>query len=66
MQAIISSLLDPKVFDTLVTVLALILADFIFGVLVSLRNGNFSASKLPQFVETSLIPYIGGLLAFLY
>jgi len=39
------------------------LADFVFGVLVSLKNGNFSASKLPQFVETSLIPYIGGLLA---
>ena len=57
-----SSLVDPKVSATLETVLGLILADFIFGVLVSLRNGNFSASKLPQFVETSLIPYIGGLL----
>lgn len=52
----------PNVLVTLETVLGLILADFIFGVLVSLRNGNFSTSKLPQFVQTSLIPYIGGLL----
>ncbi len=58
----IQSFLAPKVLVTLETVLGLILADFVFGVLVSLRNGNFSFSKLPRFVETSLVPYIGGLL----
>ncbi len=62
LQTILSSIVDTKVLATLETVLGLILADFILGVLVSLRNGNFSASKLPQFVQTSLIPYIGGLL----
>ncbi|MHB1654115.1 MAG: hypothetical protein ACYCVD_16815 [Desulfitobacteriaceae bacterium] len=59
---LLGSIVDPKVLATLGTVLSLVLADFVFGVLVSLRNGNFSLSKLPQFVETSLIPYIGGLL----
>ena len=62
MLHIIQSFMAPKVLVTLETVLGLILADFIFGVLVSLRNGNFSFSKLPRFVETSLAPYIGGLL----
>ncbi|KLU65744.1 hypothetical protein DEAC_c23740 [Desulfosporosinus acididurans] len=58
----LSFILASKVLVTLETVLSLILADFIFGVLLSLRNSNFSFSKLPQFVETSLVPYIGGLL----
>ena len=55
-------IMGSKVSVTLETVPGLILADFIFGVLLSLRNKNFSFSKLPQFVETSLVPYIGGLL----
>ncbi|WP_088185872.1 hypothetical protein [Desulfosporosinus sp. FKA] len=55
-------ILTSNVLVTLETVLGLILADFIFGVLLSLRNSSFSFSKLPQFVETSLVPYIGGLL----
>lgn len=58
----LQTFMAPNVLVTLETVLGLILADFIFGILVSLRNGNFSFSKLPQFVQTSLIPYIGGLL----
>jgi hypothetical protein len=62
MLHVIQSFLAPKVLVTLETVLGLILADFIFGVLVSLRNGEFDLSKLPRFVETSLIPYVGGLL----
>lgn len=62
MLQVIQSFIAPKVLITLETVLSLILADFVFGVLVSLRNGDFKASKLPRFVETSLIPYIGGLL----
>lgn len=62
MLSFIQSLMATKVLVTLETVLGLIMADFIFGVLVSLRNGNFNFSKLPQFVETSLVPYIGGLL----
>ena len=63
MLNLIQSFMAPNVLLTLETTLGLILADFIFGVLVSFRNGDFSLSKLPQFMETSLIPYIGGLLA---
>ena len=59
----LGSIVDPKVLATLGTVLSLVLADFVFGILVSLKNGSFSASKLPKFMETNLIPYIGGLLA---
>lgn len=62
LQTVLGSIVDPKVSATLGTVLSLVLADFVFGVLVSLKNGDFSASKLPKFVETSLLPYIGGLL----
>ena len=62
-QTTLGLVVDTKVLATLGTVLGLILADFVFGVFVSLRNGDFSLSKLPQFVKTSLIPYIGGLLA---
>lgn len=63
MLNLIQSFMAPNVLVTLETVLGLILVDCIFGILVALRNGNFNASKLPQFVQTNLIPYIGGLLA---
>lgn len=63
MLTLLGSFVAPKVVATLGTVLGLILVDFVFGVFVSFKNGNFSASKLPQFMQTSLIPYIGGLLA---
>ncbi|WP_407311987.1 hypothetical protein [Desulfosporosinus sp. SB140] len=62
MLSFIQSLIATNVLITLETVLGLIFAYFIFGVLLSLRNSNFNFSKLPQFVETSLVPYIGGLL----
>lgn len=62
MLNLIKSFLAPNVLITLETTLSLVLADFIMGVLVALRNGNFSFSKLPQFIQTSLIPYAGGLL----
>lgn len=58
----LGSLMAPKVLATLETVLGLILADFIFGVLVAFKNRAFSASKLAQFVQTNLIPYMGALL----
>lgn len=58
----ILSLMVPKALVTLEAVLGLILADFILGVLVALRNGNFSFNKLPQFMQTNLIPFTGGLL----
>lgn len=61
MLNIISAFFAPNVLLTLGTTLGLILADFVFGVFVSLRNGNFRFSKLPQFIQTSLLPFAGGL-----
>lgn len=50
-------------FKSLIVVLASVLLDFIFGVLVSLHNHTFSLSKLPQFLVTNFLPYIAGLVA---
>lgn len=58
---LLSTFMSAQVGIALCTVLGLVLADFILGVLGSFRNGNFSFSKLPQFMETSLVPYMGGL-----
>jgi hypothetical protein len=62
MLSLLKSFLAPNALTTLEGVLALVLADFIFGVLVSLRQGTFKFAKLPQFIQTSLLPYSGGLL----
>lgn len=58
----LGSIMAPKVLATLGTVLGLILADTIFGILAALKTGTFSLSKLAQFVQTNLVPYVGGLL----
>lgn len=50
------------VYKTLMIVLAPILADFVLGVLISIRRGTFSLSVLPRTVATNIFPYIGGLL----
>ncbi len=52
----------PNAFVALEAVLGLIIADFVFGVLLSLRSAVFKLTELPRFVETSVVPYIGGLL----
>lgn len=62
MLTFLVSLVAPKVVATLGTVLSLILVDFIFGVLLALKGKTFAFSKLAQFMQTSLVPYAGGLL----
>jgi hypothetical protein len=59
---ILSTFMTVQVAIALCTVLGLVMVDFILGVMESFRSGNFSFSKLPQFMETSLVPYMGGLL----
>lgn len=61
-QSFLGSFMASKVLAALGGVLALILADFVLGVLVSMRSGTFDVRKLPQFLETSFVPYAGGLL----
>lgn len=70
MNAMLISLLGnfmaAKVATVLVGVLCLVIADFVLGVLTSFRSGTFKLSKLPQFMETSLVPYVGGLLVLAF
>lgn len=51
----------PKVMSTLLGVLALILVDTFMGILLSLRQAQFNFRKLPQFLKTNVLPYVGGL-----
>ncbi len=46
---------------SLMAVTALILFDTLFGVLASVKVGDFDVEKMKQFVATNLLPYIGGL-----
>lgn len=60
-------LFTTVMFQSLILVLAAIFLDFIFGVLVSIKERTFNLSKLPQFLVTNFVPYVVGLvmLAFL-
>jgi len=46
---------------SLIVVLAVILLDFILGVLIAIKKKTFKVNVLPQFIKTNLFPYIGGL-----
>lgn len=46
----------------LLTVLAIIALDTVLGILASLKQGEFNFRELPRFLQTSILPYIGGLL----
>lgn len=50
------------VWQSLAIITAAILADTLLGILVSLKLKVFEVSKLPQFLLTGVMPYIGGLL----
>lgn len=46
----------------LLTVLAIITLDTLLGILVSLKQGEFNWRELPRFMQTAILPYVGGLL----
>jgi hypothetical protein len=46
----------------LLTVLAIIALDTVLGVLVSLKQGQFNFRELPRFLQTAILPFVGGLL----
>ena len=60
--ALLGAFMAPKVIIALGGVLALILVNLVLGVLFSIKTSTFDVRKLPQFLETNLLPYIGGLL----
>jgi hypothetical protein len=60
--SLLGSFMAPKVLASLGGVLTLILADFVLGVLVAMKSKTFDVRKLPEFMESSFVPYAGGLL----
>ena len=43
-----------------ITLLVLIIVDFVLGVIVSLKAGTFSFKKLASFLNTSVLGMVGG------
>jgi hypothetical protein len=53
---------STAIFTVLGSIIALVLADALFGIILSIKAGKFDVRKLPQFLATNLLPYAGGLL----
>ncbi len=49
----------------LIGIIILIFADLLLGICVSLKQGTFDVRRLPQFLQTAVLPYIGGLTVLL-
>lgn len=62
LQTMLGAFMGPKVIITLGTIIGMVLGDTILGILVAIKIRQFTFSKLAQFVQTSLVPYVGGLL----
>lgn len=50
------------IFTALGAVLVLILLDTLLGIILSIKASTFDIRKLPQFLVTNLLPYVGGLM----
>ena len=46
----------------LITILALIAVDFIMGIIVAIKNGEFQLRKIGEFLNTSVLWFLGGYL----
>lgn len=49
----------------LIGAIVIIFTDFLLGICVSLKQKKFDVRVLPQFLETAVLPYIGGLTVLL-
>lgn len=54
--------LSPTDTSALIGVLVAIGADTLAGILLALVKGTFKLSYIANFVQTSILPYVGGLL----
>jgi energy-coupling factor transporter transmembrane protein EcfT len=54
--------IDSTILNSLLVVLASILLDMLMGVCIAIKTGTFSLSKLPKFLASNVVPYIGGLI----
>ena len=61
MEELIKAASATGVFSLLFYVEVLILADTTLGVLVALKHGAFDLNNFPDFLMTSVLPYMGGL-----
>lgn len=52
----------PPILTALGTALGLVILDTLLGILIALKTRTFKLSKLSDFMETSFVPYVGGLL----
>ena len=46
----------------IVTILVLIAVDFVLGVIVAIKQGTFQLSKIAEFLNTSVLYFLGGYL----
>jgi hypothetical protein len=58
----LSAYIAPAILTALATALGLVILDTLLGVLIALKTSTFSFAKLPEFMETSFVPYVGGLI----
>lgn len=54
-------MLSSEIIVSLIVVLCSILLDTLLGIMVSIKNGEFSINTLPKFIATNVFPYVGGL-----
>lgn len=46
----------------LLVIILLIVVDALLGAINSIKTGEFSFAKLPQFLAVNVLPYVGGIL----
>ena len=59
-------ILELPIITALLIVLAGILVDTAFGIWLSLKDKKFDIRILPQFLATSVLPYVGGLVVLAF
>lgn len=52
---------DPIIVNTVLIALVVILADALLGIIRAISRGEFDVRKLPQFLQSSVLPYAGSL-----
>jgi len=57
----ILGLFSTAIFKSLILVVAVIMLDFVLGMLISIKKKTFEVGLLPKFLATNLFPYVGGL-----
>ena len=58
-------MLEKQIVMAFIAVLVLIGIDVLLGIFVGLKAGKFDVRVLPQFLQTAVVPYVGGLVVLL-